>query len=267
MGARKKPLRPVLPAEHVSRRLSYRLRREHYAEMGQSEAAPATETPPPAVSRVLAEREQQIAKLTQDNAALRDLVLRARADLDNARKRFQREKSETVKYATEQLTRELVVVLDNLERALQSADSGADVKAVRDGIQMVLDSLLGILQSNGLQVIASDGHMFDPHFHEAVSADEREDAVDNQIVATFQKGYMLRGRVVRPAMVRVGRALRLAPPVAEPAAAESEAIAPAAVTPAATGDETIADLDDLPQTPAPSAAEPPPGDPSPSPDP
>jgi len=257
MGAGEKSSRPMEFVESASRRLCYRLRREHYAKIAGLEAASQAEVEPQAVSRVLAEREQKIAKLAEDNASLRDIALRVRADLDNARKRFQREKSETIKFATEQLVRELVVVLDNLERALASADDGADTKAVHDGVQMVLDQFTGILRANGLEAIATDGRQFDPHFHEAVSTEDREDVVDNQIVATFQKGYLLRGRVVRPAMVRVGRAVRPAP-AAEMAAASAE--------PNMTSEETIADLDDATQNQTESAGEQASGSPDQSPD-
>jgi molecular chaperone GrpE len=264
MGAPKKTSHPLQFAEAVSRRLSYRLRRKHYADAVGPDAAPKAAAAPPTVARILAEREQQIAKLTEDNAALRDLALRARADLDNARKRFQREKADIIKFATEQLLRELVAVLDNLERALASANGGADAKAVHDGVQMVLDQFSGILRAHGLEPIASDGQPFDPHFHEAVSTEEREAAMDNQIVATFQKGYLLRGRVVRPAMVRVARAVRPAPtrtPTPAPAPA-TEAIAPSAVT----GEETIADLDDPGESQPRSPGKPDPAKPTPSPD-
>ena len=205
--------------DNASDRLRYRLRREHYAEMSKLAEAEGKEVEPPAVSRTLAQREQQIAKLTADNAALRDLALRARADLDNARKRFQREKADTIKFANEQLVRELLGVLDNLERAIVSVDGALDVKAVHDGVQMVFDQFAGILQGAGLEVVDPAGRPFDPHFHEAVSTEERDDVPEHTVVATFQKGYVLRGRVVRPAMVRVARAVQPAPaPPAEPAA-------------------------------------------------
>ncbi|MBM3335289.1 nucleotide exchange factor GrpE [Candidatus Sumerlaeota bacterium] len=188
-------------------RLKYRLRRAGYAERAErtEESAGVAD---PTVMRVMAEREQQIAKLATENTGLRDIALRARADLDNTHKRFQREKGETIKFATERLVRDLIPVLDNLERAIASAEGCADTKAICSGIQMVLDLFVGIMCRNGLEIVVADGQQFDPHFHEAVSTEEREDVADNQIVATLQKGYVLRGRVVRPAMVRVGRAVR-----------------------------------------------------------
>jgi len=211
MKAEGKSLRAREFVENASGRLYYRLRREYYAKMSELAAAGEKGAALPRIMRTLTEREQEIAKLTADLAAMRDLALRARADLDNSRKRFQREKAETIKYAAEQLVGELIVVLDNLERAVASAISGADVAGVREGVQMVLDQFLGILRANGLEIIPSDGQQFDPHYHEAIGTEEREDVVDNQVVATVQKGYTLRGRVVRPAMVRVGRAVCPAP--------------------------------------------------------
>jgi len=244
MRSREKTAHTRELAERASCRLSYRLRREHYAKMSELAAAERAETEMPSLKRTLAERDQQIAKLTADNATLRDLALRARADLDNARKRFQREKAETIKYAAEQILRELIPVADNLERALASANGGADAKAVHDGVQMVLDQFVGVLRNNGLEAIASDGQQFNPHFHEAVGTEEGENVVDNQIVTTLQKGYMLRERVVRPAMVRVGRALR-------PAAAPVEATQPLSAPP----EEAAAVAEDVTQGQTESANE------------
>ena len=232
MKAGEKPLRMSAPSSDTRHRMLYRLRRRHYAEM-KSLAAEGVLSAEAGLPRVLAEREQQIAKLTTDLTAWRDISMRAKAELENARKRFQREKAETIQFAAENLIRELIPVVDNLERALASAPAVVDPKALHDGIEMLVSQFLGILKANGLEAIAPDGQKFDPHFHEAVSAEEREDIEDNLVLSTMQKGYILRGRVVRPAMVCVGRAVR------RPAAVEE-------VQPVGTsGEETLADFEDL----------------------
>jgi len=234
---------PSAAPDKVNHRLRYRLRRKHYAEMpalpvGKESAAHSS------IAHVLAERGQQIAKLTTDIATWRDVALRAKAELENARKRFQREKVETIQFATEHLIKELIPVVDNLERALASALGVQDPKALHDGIIMVIDQFIAVLRANGLEIIAPEGQRFDPHFHEAVSAEEREDVEDNQVLGTFQKGYILRGRVVRPAMVRVARAVRRPVPADEPHPAEAtEALG----SPGMAGEETIADFDDTSQ--------------------
>jgi molecular chaperone GrpE len=179
-----------------------------------------------ALQRQIAERDQQIEKIEGENANLREVALRARAEVDNARKRLRREKAEAIKYANETLTGELVVVVDNLERALESAGGASDAKAIHDGVEMVHNQFLSILQNHGLEPIVPDGQTFDPRFHEAVSAEERDDVADNTIIETLQKGYMLRGRVVRPAMVRVARAVATPEPAIEevPANEAQEAV-------------------------------------------
>jgi len=188
-------------------RLKYRLRRASYAER-DARAEESVEVADPAIMRAKAKLEQQVAALDQDNARLRDIAMRARADLDNANKRFQREKAETVKFANERLVRDLIPVLDNLERAISSAEACTDAKIICDGVHMVLNQFLGVCRKSGLECVVADGQQFDPHFHEAVGTEECEDVADGQVLATLQKGYILKGRVVRPAMVRVARAVR-----------------------------------------------------------
>lgn len=215
-----------------SRRLRYRLRRSRFSDHAVYPGE-RNSGHDPALTRQLADREKQVKKLTADNTSLRDLALRARAELENARKRLEREKAEAIKYANERLVGELVGVVDNLERGLESAADIEEAKPLHDGIRMVMDQFLGVLSSNGLEVIAPDGQHFNPHFHEAVAAEEREDVEDNVILGTFQKGYVLRGRVVRPAMVRVARAA----PRPEPSAEAVPAPDPDSV-------ETLADIDE-----------------------
>ncbi len=243
----------VLRQNPCDRARAYRLqlqrRRARYREMA-AESARRTTGADRSLARTLAEREMQIAQLTKETAQWRDLALRSRADLENARKRFQREKHDITQFATEQLVRELIPVIDNLERALAAASTATDPKSIHDGVQMLLDQFVGILRANGLELIQPDGQTFDPHFHEAVAAEEREDIADNQILETFQKGYILRGRVVRPAMVRVGRRIQ------KPAAEE----APAGMPVATGSEETLADFEEAgpaePTEPEPPASGP-----------
>lgn len=182
----------------------------------------------------IAEGGKKAEKLQSDNQSLRELAMRARAELDNARKRLEREKAEAIKYANERLVGDLVQVVDNLERGLGSVAESEEIKPLRDGIRMVLDQFLGILSGSGLEVVEPNGQTFDPHFHEAVAAEDREDVEDNVVLDTLQKGYVLRGRVVRPAMVRVARAIRKPEP--EPELAVTEVADP-------DGEETVFDAE------------------------
>ena len=239
---------PMTIGSTPSHRLYYRLRRQRYKEMAVQPGAEDA-SGQQAMARNLAEREEQIAKLEADVASLRDLALRARAELDNARKRFKREKAETIKFANENLVRELIGAVDNLERAMESSEAATDIKPLRDGVRMVFGQISSILQQKGLEVIVPDGQAFNPHFHEAVSAEARDDVPDNQIIGTLQKGYLLGGRVVRPAMVRVARAVK-APPIEEvPTPAEEEA--PEAADEMEEREKPLATFDaDFEETPA-----------------
>ncbi len=134
--------------------------------------------------------------------------LRARADLDNYRKRAQRERQEAVRYANLTLAEKLIPVLDSFDAALAAAGSatpgGAD--SLLTGIQLVHNQLRQALTEAGLQEIDATGQPFDPNFHEAVSQRETTDAPAGQVVQQLRKGYRLHERLIRPASVIVAKA-------------------------------------------------------------
>ena len=137
-------------------------------------------------------------------AELNERIVRLTADFDNFRKRAQREKDEARQFANQGLLEKLLPVLDNFEMAL-TAVKDAD-PSVRDGVQMILDQLLGVLKESGVEPVDAMGQPFDPNFHEALSQEETTEVEEGTVVQQVQRGYKLNDRLVRPARVVVAKA-------------------------------------------------------------
>jgi molecular chaperone GrpE len=135
-------------------------------------------------------------------AAERERYLRLRADFDNFRKRAERERAEVERYALADAARQLLPVVDNLERALAAAGSGAGDE-LRRGVEMILRQLEDALKRFGVVSVPAQGERFDPSVHEAVSQEESGEVSVPTVVAEFQRGYRLNDRLIRPAMVKV----------------------------------------------------------------
>ena len=133
---------------------------------------------------------------------LNDEYLRKIAEMENLRKRLEREKSEFYQYALSDFLEELPVVLDNFERALES-DSKGDGKSLRDGIEMIYKQYQNLLAKKGLTYIELKGKKFDPHIHQAFMTEESADVKEPEISEEIQKGYMLHNRLLRPSLVKV----------------------------------------------------------------
>ncbi len=146
---------------------------------------------------------RQLAEAETNLAGMRDTVLRERADLDNQRKRMQRDLEQSLKFANEKLLRDLLPVYDGLESGL--AVETADVAAMREGLSLTLKSLLKIAESNGLQQVDPVGQPLDPERHHAVSMVDAPGNTPGTIVSVMQKGYVLNGRLLRPALVSVAK--------------------------------------------------------------
>jgi molecular chaperone GrpE len=143
---------------------------------------------------------EDLGSLERERDELRDLAQRVQADFENYRKRMLREQTEKIERANEQLVTRLLPVLDSFELALANV---AESEGVRKGVALVFSELIDVLEKAGLERIATDGKPFDPNVHEAVMQEEGdgEPVVD----ATMRAGYALKGRVLRPAMVKVAR--------------------------------------------------------------
>jgi len=145
--------------------------------------------------------DERIAALEAERDEYLDLLQRKQAEFENFRKRAARDQERLVAHAHERLVRELLPVLDDLERTLEAAERHEEVALV-DGVKLVERSLRKTLEKEGLVEIETDGP-FDPHVHEAVLAQPREDAESGAVVDVLQRGYRLGDKVVRPARVIV----------------------------------------------------------------
>ena len=136
-----------------------------------------------------------------------ELILRAKADLDNQVRRHQAELEKAHKFALEGFVKELLQVWDSLELGINAArDESADVESLREGGELTLKLLADVLNKFGVEQVDPQGEPFDPEQHQAMSMQPREDVPPNTVVAVVQKGYLLNGRLMRPAMVMVSQA-------------------------------------------------------------
>ncbi len=150
-----------------------------------------------------AKLEQAVEQLAQH----KDLALRSQADLQNVRRRAERDVEHAHKFGQEKLVLELLPVVDNLERALDASGEDNDfVKALREGVELTLDMFVKALARFSVEIVDPEGEPFDPALHQAVSIVEQDQMEPNTVVSVMQKGYTLHGRIVRPAMVIVSKA-------------------------------------------------------------
>ena len=182
------------------------------------EADALDETPAPEASAESAAtpetEERSIAELSAALDAARaeiedgrDQVLRARAELENLRRRHAQELEKAHKFALDGFVRELLQVRDSLELGCNAAqEAGADVDKLREGTELTLKLLGDVMEKFGVGVVDPANQPFDPEFHQAMSMQPREDVPPNTVVLVIQKGYTLNGRLVRPALVMVSQA-------------------------------------------------------------
>ena len=150
--------------------------------------------------------EEALAAKAQEAERLQERLLRLQAEFDNYKKRMAREKTEFLKFATENLLLEFLPVLDNLERAVASARAeSVNREAVADGIEMIVRLFRSTLDKAGVKPMEAAGQPFDPGLHQAIAQVETADGPENLVVEEVQKGYLLEGRVLRAAMVKVSR--------------------------------------------------------------
>lgn len=136
-------------------------------------------------------------------AANYDKYVRAVAELDNYRKRAVREKGDAIQYGNENLLRDILPLVDGMDRALEHACNSDDFEAFKKGLKLLQEQLLGCLQKHGVERIDTAGKEFDPNVHEAMMQVESADHGDSKVVGEFEKGYLLKGRLLRPAKVSV----------------------------------------------------------------
>jgi molecular chaperone GrpE len=149
--------------------------------------------------------EEALAAKEAEAATNWDKYLRERADLENYRRRVQKDKEDLQKYGNECLLVEILPVMDNMERALDHV-SEESLSAVIEGVNLTRSMLLAVLKKFGVEPVNAKGSTFDPAFHQAMCQVESVDAAPNTVIEEFQKGYVLNDRLLRPAMVSVAAA-------------------------------------------------------------
>src|SRR6056297_2531193 len=152
--------------------------------------------------------KSELEQVRQESADEHDRLLRLSAEFENYKKRMDRQADEFKKYANESLLKELLTVVDNLERAISSTDQdrGANNEAcVIEGVEMTLNEILKVLKRFNVTPIEAKGKPFDPVYHEAMMQEETDEYPENTVINEFQKGYMLHDRLLRPAMVVVSK--------------------------------------------------------------
>lgn len=137
-----------------------------------------------------------------------DKYIRTVAELDNYRKRAVREKADAIKYGNENLLRDILPLVDNVDRALEHADTSDDFEAFKKGLKMLHEQLLCCLKKHGVEVIDTAGKDFDPNVHEAMLQVKSDEHEAGKVVNEFERGYLLNGRLLRPAKVCVCQRLK-----------------------------------------------------------
>ena len=172
----------------------------------QVESVEAAETEQP-VEPEQTGPEEQIAALEQALGEAKEAVLRAQADAINAQRRAEKEIEKARKFALEGFSKEVLVVADNLERALSVVNlEDESVKPIVEGIELTLKSFSDVLTKFNVEAIDPHGEPFDPQLHQAMSMVPNPEVEPNTVIAVMQKGYTLNGRLIRPAMVMVSKA-------------------------------------------------------------
>jgi len=143
----------------------------------------------------------ELEQLKEENRALNDKYLRLAADLENYRRRAEREKSELLKFAAENLIKDLLPVLDSFDQAIGASAGGS--AGMIEGVQMVQSQLLAAMRKHGLEEIPAVGEKFDPNVHQAIQRIEDPECQFETVAKEFAKGYILNGRLVRASMVSV----------------------------------------------------------------
>jgi len=141
----------------------------------------------------------------QEAADNYDRYLRASAELENVKKRAVKERADALNYGNEGLLRDILPIVDSLERALEQTSNANDFDAFVEGLQLIYEKLLASLQKHGVERIDALGTDFDPNFHEAMLQVESEEYDDNMVVEEFERGYLLNGRLLRPVKAAVSK--------------------------------------------------------------
>ena len=147
--------------------------------------------------------QEKVDKLEEELKQSEDKYLRLYAEFENFKRRKNQEIETNNVYKSQKVITEILPSLDNLERALQVESDNEEIKSLLKGVEMVYEGLLNVLKSEGVELIETENAQFDPNYHHAVMQEEDSEKESGAILDTFQKGYKLKDRVIRPAMVKV----------------------------------------------------------------
>ena len=181
-------------------------RNENLEEVEETvENQETTETEEEVVEEKTAEEllQEKVEKLEEELKQSEDKYLRLYAEFENFKRRKNKEIETNNVYKSQKVITEILPSLDNLERALQVESDNEEIKSLLKGVEMVYEGLLNVLKSEGVELIETENAQFDPNYHHAVMQDEDSEKESGAILDTFQKGYKLKDRVIRPAMVKV----------------------------------------------------------------
>jgi molecular chaperone GrpE len=154
---------------------------------------------------ILEELKQKLDEKEKEVGELKERLLYQQADFENFKKLKAKEKQEVLKFGNETLVKELLPVIDNLERAIQHGCKTEDAKAIVEGVELTLNSFLKVLEKFGVTRVDALEREFDPNVHEAIAQEAREDKAPGTVVTELQKGYIMDGRLLRPSMVTVAK--------------------------------------------------------------
>lgn len=160
---------------------------------------------PDALGRRVAELDAELAAVREEARQNHERWLRERADMENLKKRTARERQDAVRFGNENLLRDLLPVVDNLDRALAAAGGGGDVRSLATGVELVRKAFVETLQRHGVERVPATGERFDPARHEAVAYVESDRHEAHHVIEEHQAGYRLNDRLLRPAMVTVSK--------------------------------------------------------------
>ncbi len=146
--------------------------------------------------------ESEVDQLKKEIEELKNQRALAYADTDNLKKRLNAEAEQTRKYRIQSFAKEILPVIDNLERALQT-EVNKDDEGFKKGVEMTYNQLIAALKNEGVEVIDCENKPFDPNFHQAIMQEKKEGVESGIVIEVLQKGYMLKDRILRPAMVKV----------------------------------------------------------------
>jgi len=159
-------------------------------------------------TKVTSEKKESTKELTEQLASEKDRVLRLSAEFENYKKRKERESDEFKKFANEAIFRQLLTVVDNLERAISSTKDDSSEDSLLEGVKLTYKEMIKLFETFNVKPVEADKQPFDPNFHQAVTQEETDELTENTVSKVLQKGYLLNNRLLRPAMVIVSKKIK-----------------------------------------------------------